>query len=150
MAASTSRHQHRHYKTLILLVLSMTGGTFLLLWLAQFSPVTPLRGTSPGPASWKEILVRAETASDANGFYHLRIDGKGRLYRSDAWRYQQAHPEQPHTIQLLLCETHATGRPTPAQQQTLSRVLAELSGQYEIPSNQVQVRAGTSLLASRG
>lgn len=128
----------------------MTGGTFLLLWLAQFSPVTPLRGTTPGPAAWQEILVRAEMTGDPSGFYHLRIDGAGRLFLSDAWRYQQAHPEQPHTIQLLLCETHATGRPTPAQQQTLSRVLAELSSQYGIASNQVLVRAGSSLLASRG
>lgn len=148
-AASSSRHQHRHYKTLILLVLSMTGGTFLLLWLAQFSPVTPLRGRTAGPADWRQIEVRAEAAANAGGFYHLRIDASGRLYRSDAWKYQQAHPDNPGVIALLLSSTHSTGRPTPQQQQTLSRLLADLGNQYRIDAKQVSVRMGASLVASR-
>ncbi|RIK64257.1 MAG: hypothetical protein DCC65_14670 [Planctomycetota bacterium] len=147
-SSSTNRHQHRHYKTLILLVLSMTGGTFLLLWLAQFSPVTPLRGRSAGATDWREIEVRAESTAAAAGFYHLRIDANGRLFRSDAWKYQQAHPEQPGVIAVLLSSTHSNGRPTPAQQQTLSRVLAELGQRYSIDAQEVSVRMGDSLLAS--
>lgn len=148
MAASSRRHRHRHYKTLILLVLSMTGGTFLLLWLAQFSPVTPLRSRTPGQGDWREVVIRAESASTSSGFYHLRVDRNGRLYRSEAWRHQQPHPDQPTTVQVLLSATNSDGRPTPAQQQTLSRVLAELSSRHGITSDRVVVRAGESLLAS--
>lgn len=126
----------------------MTGGTFLLLWLAQFSPVTPLRGRTAGASDWNQIEVRAESTSAAAGFYHLRVDADGRLFRSDAWKYQQPHPDQPGVIAVLLSSTHANGRPTPTQQQTLSRVLAELGQRYTIDSKQVSVRMGHSLLAS--
>lgn len=145
MAADTTRHQNRHYKTLILLVLSMTGGTFLLLWLAQFSPVTPLRGRTAGAGAWTDIAVRAEASPSAAGFYHLRIDGDGRLFRSDAWRYQQGHPDDPAMIQILLSATQSDGRPLPAQQQTLSRVLAQLGRDYNIPSERVVVRQGSTV-----
>ena len=148
MAADSTRHHNRHYKTLILLVLSMTGGTFLLLWLAQFSPVTPLRGRTSGPAQWTEISVRAEASPDAGGFYHLRIDGDGRLFRSDAWRYQQPHPDNPSMIQILLSATRPDGRPLPAQQQTLSRVLAQLGRDHKIASERVTVRAGSTIARS--
>lgn len=148
MAADSTRHQNRHYKTLILLVLSMTGGTFLLLWLAQFSPVTPLRGRTAGPGTWTEIAVRAESSANAAGFYHLRIDGEGRLFRSDAWRYQSAHPDDPSMIHILLSATRADGRPLPAQQQTLSRVLAQLGRDYKIPSERVVVRPGSTIASA--
>lgn len=148
MSAPSRRHQHRHYKTLILLVLSMTGGTALLLWLAQYSPVTPLRSRMAGQGEWREICIRAESAATSSGFYHLRVDRTGRLYRSEAWKQQQSHPDQPGAVQILLSATNQDGRPTPAQQQTLSRVLAELFERHSIASDRVVVRAGESLLAS--
>ncbi len=143
MAASTSRHQHRHYKTLIALVVSMTGGTFFLLWVGRLSPVTPLRGKVPAPQRWSEIAVRAENDHNPRGFFHLRIDEAGQLYQSSAWKIGRPDPDHPETILVLLTSTDDAGV-TQVQTQTLSRTLADLRRQHGIPSERVSVIDGPS------
>lgn len=137
MAAGKSRHQHRHYKTLIALVVSMTGGTFFLLWVGRLSPVTPLRGQVLATPRWTEIAVRAESDHNPRGFFHLRIDEAGRLFQSSAWKIGQPDPDHPESIHLLL--TSAEEGATAAQRQTLSRTIADLRQQHGIPSSGVSV-----------
>lgn len=141
MAASKSRHQHRHYKTLIALVLSMTGGTFFLLWVGRLTPVTPLRGQVAAAQRWNEITVRAESDHNPRGFFHLRIDEAGQLFQSSAWKIGQPDPDHPEAIHVLL--TSAAGV-TPAQTQTLSRTIADLRRQHGIASERVSVVADES------
>lgn len=137
MAAGKSRHQHRHYKTLIALVVSMTGGTFVLLWVGKLSPVTPLRGQVPATPRWSEIAVRADSDHKPRGFFHLRIDEAGQLFQSSAWKIGQPDPDHPETIHLLL--TSSSEGVTTAQKQTLSRTIADLRRQHAIPTNGVSV-----------
>lgn len=138
MAASKSRHQHRHYKTLIALVVSMTGGTFFLLWVGRLSPVTPLRGQVLTTPRWSEIAVRAESNRNPRGFFHLRIDESGQLFQSSAWKIGQPDPDRPETIHLLLTSASGDGV-TDAQRQTLSRTIADLRQQHGIPSSRIGV-----------
>lgn len=141
MAAATVRHQHRHYKTLIVLVLAMTGGTFLLFWVGKLAPVIPLRGNTQVAPSWDRILVRAEPADavTASGFYHLRIDGCGWLYQSSAWNAGRQDRNAPGTIQLVLTSDQPGGKITPAQSQALSHVIADLCKQYRIRPERIAV-----------
>ncbi len=141
MAASKSRHQHRHYKTLIALVLSMTGGTFFLLWVGRLSPVTPLLGQVASAQRWNDIAVRAEDDRNPRGFFHLRIDESGMLYQSSAWKNGQPDPDHPETIHVLLT---SSGGVTPAQTQTLSRTIADLCRRHGIASEHVSVLGGDS------
>ncbi len=143
MGSASSRSQHRHYKTLILLVLSMTCGTFFLYWLAQLSPVTPLAATR----LWNRIAVRAEPTSTPDGFYHLRIDDAGRLFQSDAWRDRRAHPGSPRTIHVLLTAS-LDGGATEAQARVLSHTLADLGQEFGITNDQVQVARSASFASA--
>ncbi len=144
MAAATVRHQHRHYKTLIVLVLAMTGGTFLLFWVGKLAPVIPLRGNTPVAQSWDRISVRAESADVAAGFYHLRIDGSGWLYQSSAWNAGRHDRNAPGTIQLVLTSDLPGGKITTAQSQALSHVIADLCKQYRIQPGQIAVSQSPS------
>ena len=137
MAAAKSRHQHRHYKTLIALVVSMTGGTFFLLWVGRLSPVTPLRGQVISAPRWSGITVRTESDRNPRGFFHLRIDESGQLFQSSAWKIGQPDPDHPSAIHVLL--TSEGAGVTAAQTQTLSRTIADLRLQHGIASNDVSV-----------
>jgi hypothetical protein len=147
MAASAARHRHRHYKTLIALVLSMTGGTLFLLWVGRLSPVIPLRGQVPAPQRWSEITVRAENDHNPRGFFHLRIDEAGQLYQSSAWKIGQPDPDHPETILVLLTSVDGAGIST-AQTQTLSRTLADLRREHGISPDHVSVIDGRSSQAA--
>lgn len=146
MASATAKHQHRHYKTLILLVLSMTGGTLLLLWLARFSPVTPLAATR----SWTDITLRTEPGVNPNGFYHLRIDSEGRLFQSNAWKERTPDPDRPRTIHLLVTSASPSGLATDVQADTLRRTLADLGKLYSIPGDRVRVEAAGVVASLEG
>jgi hypothetical protein len=138
MAAGKSRHQNRHYKTLIALVVSMTGSTFFLLWVGRLSPVTPLRGQVLTTPRWSEIAVRTETDRNPRGFFHLRIDSAGQLYQSSAWKIGQPDPDRPQTIHVLLTSANGDGV-TAAQKQTLAQTLADLRLQHGIPASGIAV-----------
>ncbi|MFQ5501829.1 MAG: N-acetylmuramoyl-L-alanine amidase [Phycisphaerae bacterium] len=136
MPAVAARHQHRHLKTLIVLVLSMTGGTYFLFWIAQFSPVTPLRASV---RNWTKISVRAESDRIPGGFYHYRVDETGRLFQSRAWETGQYERNSPGTIHILLSCGNDRVRVSPEQAKTLSRILSTLRRDYIIPVRNVVV-----------
>lgn len=140
------RHQHRHFKTLIVLVLAMTGGTILLFWIAQLAPVTPLRA-SINP--WSRISVRAQDDLGPRGFYHYRIDASGRLFQSRAWNNGESNPANPGTIHLLLTCPGSERRVTSAQAATLSHILSRLRSEHSISSGNVHVEA-TQGVVDRG
>ena len=144
MPASTVRHQHRHYKTLIVLVLAMTGGTFLLFWVGKLAPVIPLRGNTQVAQSWDRIAVRSEPTDTVAGFYHLRIDGRGWLYQSSAWNTGRQDRNAPGTIQLVLTSDQPGGKITHAQGQALSHVIADLCKQYKIQPDRIAVSQSPS------
>ncbi|MFQ5428837.1 MAG: hypothetical protein ACE5E1_00895 [Phycisphaerae bacterium] len=132
----TGAAQHRHFKTLIVLVIAMTGGTFLLFWIARFAPITPLRASV---APWDRIMVRAEPARAPRGFFHYRIGPAGRLFQSQAW-LEGLHERGSHgTIHILLTCEDRDLRVTPAQAKTLSSVLSKLRREYAIPTRRVAV-----------
>lgn len=147
MAAIQARHQHRHFKTLIVLVLAMTGGTFLLFTIAQFSPVTPLRA-SAGP--WNQIVVRTEGPQTDRGFFHYRIDDSGRLFQSYAWKAGQHDRSSPGAIHVLLTCTDHKMQVTGAQARTLSVILQQLQQQFAVSSDAISVDAGESLAEVTG
>lgn len=137
MAGSLGRHQNRHFKTLILLVLSMTGGTFFLLWLGQLSPVTPLRSRTA--ADWNQIAVRTDSADTPQGFYHLRIDVNGQVFQSDAWKEGRAQAGRPGIINLVLSTSEPGAAATRVQAQTLQRTLADLTRRFGIAQDRIVV-----------
>lgn len=139
MAVSTARHQHRHFKTLILLVLSMTGGTFLLFWIGGLAPVTPLRGERPTAKVWTRMAVRAEDARRSPGFFHFRIDGDGRRFQSNDWKAGREDTRNPGTIEVLVSSDLPQARLTPVQTKALARLIADLRGEFGIPKDRVRV-----------
>ncbi len=139
MAIAASHSHHRHYRTLIALVVSMTGGTLLLYWMAQLSPVTPLRGRAGGGRTWSQIAVRALPEQLPTGFYHYRIDASGRLFASQAWEAGLPGRNAPGTVHVLLSCRDAGLRVTPSQTRTLSRVLGYLRETHAIPLDQIYV-----------
>src|SRR5439155_10998344 len=103
MHASAAAHKHRHFKTLILLVISMTFGAFFLFWLGRLTPVVPLRGKAKPVVSWNGIAVRTAQADVANlGFFHYRIDAAGQLWQTSAWKAHAQDPKKPGTIEIVL------------------------------------------------
>jgi hypothetical protein len=142
MAAVHARHQHRHFKTLIVLVLAMTGGTFLLFGIARMSPVTPLRA-SAGP--WNQIVVRTEGPQSDRGFFHYRIDESGRLFQSYAWKAGQHDRSNPGTIHVLLTCPDSKMQVTGPQARTLSAILGQLQEQFAVSNDAVTVDAGDAV-----
>ena len=139
MPAGAISHQHRHFKTLIVLVLAMTSGTVLLFWVAQIAPITPLRGKTAATAAWTQIAVRAQPAEVSHGFYHYRIDATGRLFQSRAWLEGRHDRSTPGAVHVLLTCPDRSLRVSAAQGETLSRIIAELRGKHTIPEARVSV-----------
>lgn len=143
MPATAHRHQHRHFKTLIVLVLAMTGGTFLLFWIAQITPITPLRASVN---NWTHISVRAAEGRSTAGFYHYRIDEVGRLFRNQSWNAETGDDRPGKTIVVVLTCPNGDQRVSSAQAGTLTHLLSELRHRHGIPADRVRVEppAGTA------
>jgi hypothetical protein len=136
MSASSAAHKNRHYKTLIVLVLSMTMGTLFLFWLGKFTPVTPLRA-STGRA-WHQISVRSVVQGESDGFYHLKVNGDGQVVPSSASERGQANPlGNPDTIQIVLRTSGPDSELSVAQTKALSKLIANLCKKHSIAANQV-------------
>jgi hypothetical protein len=139
MPAVAVRHQNRHYKTLIALVLAMTGGTFLLYGISKWSPVvpvTPLRAEAQPTRSWSAINVRTQVPGTSRGFFHWRIDESGQLARSDAWITGQ-DLNSDGTIHVLITSGSRDGGVTTSQARQLSLLVNELRKSYGIPKDRV-------------
>jgi hypothetical protein len=139
MLGVATRNQHRHYKTLIVLVLAMTVGAFVLFWAARVSPVTPLRGTREASADWTRISVRAEAPAASRGFFHYRIDAAGRLFQSYAWKAGQGERNTPGTIHVLLTCPDERLQISPEQAGTLSQIISKLRHRHAVPADRVRV-----------
>jgi len=134
--------QQRHFKTLIALVLAMTGGTLLLFGVAKLTPVmhvAPLRADARAAKTWTQVVVRSAAADSPKGFFHWRIDEVGRLYQTDAWANGQ-DSSGDGSIQVLISTSAPGGKITPKQSQQLTRLLADLQGQFGISKDRVRVR----------
>lgn len=143
MRAQIKSDPNRHYKTLIALVLSMTCVTLFLFWLANVTPVTPLRGKVGAAPTWDRISVRAEKEPGAErGFFHFRIDEQGRLFQTSAWKGGVPSPVRRGTIHILLSNDNPLNPPTVEQTQTLSRTIKELRTRFKIGVDQVLVDRG--------
>ncbi len=139
MAVAAIRHKHRHFKTLIVLVLAMTGGAFLLFWVAQFSPVTPLRGETGAHGLWNQIAVRAQSERSPRGFFHYRIDLSGRLFESSAWKNRRFNRATPGVVHILLTCPEGDPRVSPAQARTLKHIVSRLRTEYRIAEDDIHV-----------
>ncbi len=145
MPATTVRHQHRHFKTLIVLVLSMTGGTMFLFWVGGLAPVTPLRGKTVAAVenddagSWSRISVRAHRSDQTLGFHHFRIDQQGRISEHLAWRAGLQDTRSPGTVHVVLSCRSASRGVRPIQTKVLARLIADLRAQYHIPKDRVRI-----------
>ncbi len=143
------QHQHRHYKTLIILVLAMTGGMLFLFWVAEMAPVTPLRSQVPATEPWDRILVKAQDLSSPKGFCHIYIDEQGQPFKSRAWEERREQPGNDGAIVVVVgCES-AEGRLTNSQAKALSRIIADLRARHRIRGDHVEV-VTPSRLASSG
>lgn len=142
------QHQHRHYKTLIVLVLAMTGGMLFLFWVAELAPVTPLRSQLPAAAPWDRILVKAQDLSSPKGFCHFYIDEQGQPFKSRAWEDKREEPGNDGAIVVIVgCES-SDGRLTNPQATALSRVIADLRAQHRIRGDRVEVVHASRLASS--
>jgi hypothetical protein len=137
MPASAARHQFRHYKTLIVLVVAMTGSTIFLYWLGRLAPVTPLRAKTP--AAWNQIVVRAAGPRTDEGFYHFKIDRQGRVSESSAWSAQRSAQNGEGAIHVVIACVSADSKLTPTQTKALSRTIDGLRKTYGIASDRVRV-----------
>lgn len=140
MPQDSARHQHRHFKTLILLVISTTGGTFFLFWADQLAPtqrpqtLQGLAATAPSP--WNGINVRTESRANP-GFFHFRIDPSGRLFQSSAWRTKLQAPGSEGVIHVVLSRPRPDRPPSKSQAEMLARIVDRLQRQYRIPGNRI-------------
>lgn len=150
MPAASAAHKHRHYKTLILLVVSMTVGAFFLFWLGQMAPVTPLRGKAAVSDKWGRVVVRtaASTQADA-GFFHYRIDEAGQLYQTAAWKNSMHDPRHADAIQIVVSLPSGDAGISRTQEKSLARLVSELRRKFSIPADQIRL-APEATLASAG
>lgn len=142
MANRAKQHQHRHFKTLILLVISMTVGTFFLFWVDKVTPAhrrQTLQSLSAGSVgSWRDIAIRQSASQIQAGFFHFRIDESGRLYRrTKIWDAGPRDPRANGTIQIVLTRG-PSGPASSAQQLTLRRLLDDLGRRHNIPVSRIQ------------
>lgn len=141
MSSVAISHKHRHYKTLILLVVSMTAGTIFLFWLGNLSPVTPLRAGTRVAPRWTNIAVRPVQAGQEAGAFHLRIDDRGRTFQMQRWdEAWQAHRARGE-IQIVLNLREGATSLTKPQRGALSRLLADLGRRHGISDQQVRLIA---------
>lgn len=141
----TKQQQNRHYKTLMVLVCSMTVGTFVLYGMARLSPAIPLQSRSA--ARWNRILIRV-TASDApRGFFHFRIDDEGRIFQSRAWDARQSQRNSPGAIKVLLTSDRPDLVPTAEQYRKLELFISRLRKSFDIPGENVAMEQTTTSVA---
>ena len=146
MQAASIAHKNRHYKTLILLVISMTVGAFFLFWLSKMTPVIPLRGKVATAPSWNKITVRtASTAQRERGFFHYRIDEDGQLFQTNAWKAGSQHPRQLGAIQVLVTVSDSDAGINVAEEKALTRLVSDLRQKYGISANQVRLEKSATL-----
>ena len=140
MPQDSARHQHRHYKTLIILVISTTSGTFFLFWADQLAPTqrpqTLQSLTASAASPWDGISVRTESALEP-GFFHFRIDGSGRLYKSNAWQTSRHDPRSEGVIQVVLTRSRVDQQPSRSQAKALARIVGHLQQKYGIPQSRI-------------
>lgn len=139
MAARTARHQHRHYKTLIVLVMSMTGGTMFLFWIGQLAPVTPLRSSTPTARTWTQIAVRSQDAREQDGFHHFKIDEAGRPSVSEAWDQAKHDARGSGTVHILVTCESTEARLTTVQAEKLKRLIDILRTEHRIAPDRVRI-----------
>ncbi|MBI5764040.1 MAG: N-acetylmuramoyl-L-alanine amidase [Planctomycetes bacterium] len=140
MQAQSVANKNRHFKTLILLVVSMTVGAFFLFWLGQMTPVTPLSARAKSAAPFKEIAVRTGMAETRDkSFFHLRIDEEGRLFQTTAWKAKAHDPRRLGTIQIVLTVSEQDEGISAAQQKCLARLLADLRKDFAIASSNIRL-----------
>lgn len=156
MKARANRHQHRHFKTLILLVVSMTAGTFFLFWVDKITPANRrqvLRGRSAkNTASWSDITVRQERSAADAGFFHLQIDDSGRVFRkTDAWAAGPDDARSKGAIHVILTRRDPRVAPAQTQQNALRRVIQRLRSRFRIAESRIRpIRSrGHTLIAAR-
>ena len=140
MAAATCKHKHRHFKTLILLVVSMTGGAFLLFWVDQNTPThrpRTLRGLVPS-SGWTDVAVRTVPAAGEHGFFHFRIAADGQSYQSSAWTQGRRDPASESTIHVVLTKADGANRVSDAQQSALRALVEQLRRRYQISPDHVR------------
>lgn len=139
MAAASCKHKNRHFKTLILLVVSMTGGAFLLFWVDQNTPThrpRTLRGLVP--SGWTDVAVRTVPAAGDHGFFHFRIASDGQWYQSSAWTQGRRDPNAASTIHVVLTKPGDNGRVNEVQQTALRQLVDQLRRQYHIAPDHVR------------
>lgn len=140
MAAAPCKHKHRHFKTLILLVVSMTGGAFLLFWVDKNTPThrpRTLRGMVANHA-WTDVAVRAVGAGEDHGFFHFRIAPDGQWYQSNAWTERRRDPKAESTIHVVLSRPVGSSRVSDAQQSALRQLVEQLRREYKISLDHVR------------
>ncbi|HPF39633.1 MAG TPA: N-acetylmuramoyl-L-alanine amidase [Phycisphaerae bacterium] len=128
----TKPQQNRHYKTLIVLVCSMTIGTFVLYGMAQISPAIPLQ--SRAATHWNSISIRKVVQDAPRGFFHFRIDHEGRIFQSRAWDAGQFDRSNPGAIQVLLTCDRDDLVPSYGQYESLELFISRLCKTYSIDS----------------
>lgn len=141
----TQQQQNRHYKTLMVLVCSMTIGTFVLYGMAQISPAIPLQSRSNN--NWNRILIRATTTDAPRGFFHFRIDAEGRVFQSRAWDARQIDRNNPGAIKVLLTCDRPDLVPTPDQYHNLELFISQLRKTYYIAGENVAMEQTSTTVA---
>ncbi len=146
MQANSVANKNRHFKTLILLVVSMTFGAFFLFWLGQMTPVTPLTARAKTSATFKDIAVRTTLAEARDkSFFHLRIDEQGRLFQTTAWKAKAHDPRRLGTIEVVLTLPDRDEGITAVQEKSLAKLLADLRKDFAIPTDNIRLDKSQAL-----
>lgn len=144
MSARAARNQNRHFKTLILLVVSMTLSTSILFWVDQLAPArspSALRSLTPKARPWRTVAIRQQSEDRPAGFFHVRIDARGRCFQTSAWKYAQPAPDGSDTLHVVLSGVRPGGACTPMQSQSLRKLLGQLHQDFALGSDAVRLVA---------
>ena len=137
MASQSIKHSNRHFKTLILLVVSMTAGAFLLFWIDKHTPThrpRTLRGLTASKP-WTDVAIRSAASAQGVGLFHFRIDADGNWYQSSAWKNGLRDPANEGTIHILL--TRDGGGSPEAQQLALRRLVDQIQREHRIDTDHI-------------
>lgn len=148
MQAASVVHKHRHYKTLILLVVSMTLGAFFLFWLGQMAPVTPLRGKAAAAPNWSRITVRTAAKQGDFGFFHYRIDEAGHLFQTAAWKNSMQNPRQQGAIEIVVNVPASDAGISRGQEKALGRLVSDLRRKFAISADQIRLSPNQALVSA--
>jgi len=140
MASQSIKHSNRHFKTLILLVVSMTAGAFLLFWIDKHTPThrpRTLRGLTASKP-WTDVAIRSAASAQGVGLFHFRIDADGNWYQSSAWKNGLRDPASEGTIHILLTRDGGRSGSAQSQQLGLRRLVDQLQREHRIDSEHVR------------